>query len=119
MEILYYLNIKINRPKDKFSNIEIMDSEILFSGLFDFIWFYYEKYKKEVESLEKNKYTNKRLNYINMIKDYIKNKKTIKTEELSKYFNMSNRNIERYMTDINNIYKNIGYDYSNNEWYIL
>ena len=32
---------------------------------------------------------------------------------------MNERTIQRYMRDINDIYHSVGYDYSNNEWYII
>ena len=56
---------------------------------------------------------------INKMTEYFKNKYTMKTKEIAQYLNMSERNIERYMHDYNKIYKNIGYDYVNNEWYII
>ena len=53
------------------------------------------------------------------IKQFLKKKKTIKTSDLARRFNVSIRSAERYLIDYNKLYRNIGYDYSKNEWYII
>lgn len=56
---------------------------------------------------------------LNRIREFLKDKKTIKTSELETEFHMSKRQVERVMNELNEIDNNIGYDYTNNEWYII
>ena len=52
-----------------------------------------------------------------MLHEYIKQQKTRKTKDIVNDLNINERSVERYMHDLNLIYHNIGYDYTNNEWY--
>lgn len=103
---------------EKYSHIELITSDT-FLNLYDFLYDEYEEYKEMKKNPLKIKYTNKRLQNINMVKNYLKGKKEITTKEISKSLNMSCRNVERYMNDLNNLYYNIGYDYQKNTWYII
>ena len=103
---------------EKYSHIELITSDT-FLNLYDFLYDEYEEYKEMKKNPLKIKYTNKRLQNINMVKNYLKGKKEITTKEISKSLNMSCRNVERYMNDLNNFYYNIGYDYQKNTWYII
>ena len=103
---------------EKYSHIELITSDT-FLNLYDFLYDEYEEYKEMKKNPLKIKYTNKRLQNINMIKNYLKGKKEITTKEISESLNMSYRNVERYMNDLNNFYYNIGYDYQKNTWYII
>ena len=82
-------------------------------------WDQYELYKENIKNENKTKYTKPRINNIEKIYKYIKNYKTIKTSQIAKELKISERMVQRYMKYINEIYNNIGYDYSNNEWYII
>lgn len=53
------------------------------------------------------------------IYQYLKNKRIVATPELASYFHLSFRQVERFMNDLNAIYRNIGYDYQDNVWYII
>ena len=103
---------------EKYSHIELITSDT-FLNLYDFLYDEYEEFKEMKKNPLKIKYTNKRLQNINMVKNYLKGKKEITTKEISKSLNMSCRNVERYMNDLNNFYYNIGYDYQKNTWYII
>ena len=72
-----------------------------------------------LEKRKEKKYTKKRLDNINKIYEYLGSYKTIKTNKIVGDLKINPRMIERYMHDINNLYHNIGYDYSKNEWYII
>lgn len=78
-----------------------------------------DTYCNYILNTKKIKFSKKKLLLLNEINDYLKNKKTIKTNELVNVFHINPRKVERYMNDINKIYKNIGYDYLKNEWYII
>ena len=102
----------------KWSNIELINRDIFLIDSLS-IWEHYEQYKSKQEQKTKKQYTNKRLTNINNLYNYLKVYKTIKTAKIAKDLNLNARQVQRYMQDINDIYHNIGYDYSNNEWYII
>lgn len=104
--------------KDKFSRIELYD-DYIYSDICLNVWEDYDKYKHELVYKNLKTFTKKRLENINKISKYLKDFDNIKTSKMSADLNMNVRTIERYMTDINEIYHNIGYDYSKNEWYII
>ncbi len=116
MVVIYnesYFNLK---SFSKWTNIYTIGRDI-FDGIFFDTWHEYKdnlKIKKNSNSFSRSKSIK-----IKILKDYVKNYKTRKTSDISKDLNISERTIERYMNDLNNMYHNIGYDYSLNEWYFF
>ena len=51
------------------------------------------------------------------LKKYLKGKETFTTKELKTVFLQSERQIERDLEDLNNLYQNIGYDFKKKEWF--
>ena len=78
-----------------------------------------EIYYEYILNNKKLNFSKKKLLLFDKINEYLKTKTTVKTSELREKFHMSERNIERYMNDYNKIYKNIGYDFIKNEWYVI
>ncbi len=81
----------------------------------------WDRYKYQMEH-ENNKiihFNKDKENQLNNLYNYLKKYKTIRTEKIVNDLDIDNRTIQRYMYDLNNIYHNIGYDYSNNEWYFI
>jgi len=115
---VWLYNKKNKEDKDKYSNIELVNN-FIFDDLSLNIWDEYELYKDYKKHVTKKKYTNKRMENINKLYNYLINYKEIKTTKICSDLGMSSRMVQRYMQDINNIYHNIGYDYSKNEWYII
>ena len=114
-----WLYSKKNKPcRVGYCNIELVD-DFIFDDLTLNIWDDYERYKERIENKIERKYTSKKLDKLNKLYNFLKDYKIIKTAELSYLLNMNPRTVQRYMRDISNIYHNIGYDYSNNEWYII
>lgn len=103
---------------DKFSGIEKVNRDIFLDVSYSLTeeW---EEYKNNQEHKKTIKYNKNKHQKLNELYDYLKNFKTIKTNQISNDLNIPIRNIQRYMIDLNNIYHNIGYDYSLNEWYII
>ena len=91
-----------------FVSDEYFDDDSLMELYYEYLLNHYER-----------KFSDKKLNFLKQMHAFLKNKKTIKTSELVKRFHVPARKIERYMNDYNEIYDHIGYDYGNNEWYIL
>ncbi len=91
-----------------FIDTEYLDDDTLIDTYYDYIL-----------GRKKRKFTKNKIELLDNIHLYFKDKKNIKTSELAKDFNLNVRKIERLMNDYNEIYKNIGYDYSKNEWYII
>ena len=116
---VWLYNEKYNDTYNKWSNIRMVNRDIfLFDSLY--FWDQYDEYKYLVEHETVNKkYTDKRLNNIANLHNYLKKYSTIKTSKISHDLKINSRMIQRYMKDINDIYNNIGYDYSNNEWYVV
>lgn len=77
------------------------------------------KYLKEHENHKIIYFNKDKENGLNILYKYLKNYKTIRTNKIVNDLGIDNRTIQRYMIDLNNIYHNIGYDYSNNEWYFI
>ncbi|MGC8141127.1 hypothetical protein ACP3W2_27260, partial [Salmonella enterica] len=73
-------------------------------------WDYYKE-EKENELKEEIKYNKDKKEKLNILFQYTKKYKVRKTSDIAKDLNMSERSIERYMKDLNNLYHNIGYDY--------
>lgn len=116
--MIYDTEYKESIAPEKYSHIELIDSDT-FLNLYDFLIDEYEEYKEKKKYPIAVKYTPKRLKNINTLKAYLKGKKEVTTEKISESLNMSYRNVERYMNDLNNINHNIGYDYQKNTWYII
>ena len=69
--------------------------------------------------LDSKKYNITKQNQLESLYNYLKDYKIVKTSKIASDLNLNERTIQRYMEDINNIYHNVGYDYSNNEWYFV
>ncbi len=115
--ILIY-NQKYNWNYDKWSRFEKINRGIFddYSYQFGEEW---DKYKLDKENEISKKYNITKQNKLECLYNYLKDYETIKTSKIAKDLNLSERTIQRYMEDINNIYHNVGYDYSNNEWYFI
>lgn len=80
----------------------------------------WDEYKLKMEQgNEPIKFNCDKKEKLNELINYLKDYKTIKTEKIVSDLNMNIRSIQRYMSDLNEIYNSIGYDYSNNEWYFI
>ena len=79
----------------------------------------WDKYKVDKENETRKRYSITKQKQLDSLYNYLKEYKTIKTSKIASDLNLSERTIQRHMKDINNIYHNIGYDYSNNEWYFI
>ena len=119
-ELIYVYNEKYEwKHPNKWSKIEkvgraiFMDISLSLSDQWDEY-----KVKKENEKPKKS-FNSDKLLKINELYSYLKNYKVIKTKKISKDLKLNPRSIERYMSDINSIYHNIGYDYSKKEWYLI
>ena len=102
----------------KWSNIRLVNRDIFLIDILNF-WDEYDIYKEKLKFSVKLNYTKKRVNNIEKIYNYLKDYQTIKTNKIVKDLKINERMVQRYMHNINQIYHNIGYDYSNNEWYII
>lgn len=115
--ILIY-NGKYTWTYDKWSRFEKVDR-----GIFDDYSYQlgeeWDKYKVDKENEISKKYNITKQNQLDSLYNYLKEYKTIKTSKIASDLNLNERTIQRYMEDINNIYHNVGYDYSNNEWYFI
>ena len=109
---------KYKESFNSWTNIRFKNRDLFLYGDLNY-WDDYENYKYLMEHPKEKRLSKKRLEKIKILYDYIKNYKTLKTSVIAKDLNMSDRMIERYMHDINDIYHNVGYDYSNNEWYFI
>ncbi len=116
---VWLYNEKYKTYIDKYSNIELVYNYI-FNGICLWLWDEWELYKEKLEHENtSSSYTKKRLENIEKLHTYLRNYKTIKTNKICEDLRINARMVQRYMKDINDIYHNIGYDYSNNEWYIV
>ena len=119
-EVIFIFNESYEWEKpNKWSRIEKVDRGIFMDIGYNLSeeWDDY-KLRKEKEILRKEFNFDKLLR-VNVLYSYLKGYRVIKTEKISKDLNLSARTIERYMHDINSIYHNVGYDYSNKEWYLI
>ncbi len=78
-----------------------------------------EIYYKYLLNSKKLKFSKHKIEYLEKMHLYFKNKTIVTTNELAKKFSLTYRSVERYMNDYNKIYKNIGYDFKENAWYII
>lgn len=114
---VYLYNEHYKESYNKWSNIQLVNRDLfLYDSLY--YWDLYDEYKNNV-LLEDKKYTKKRLENITKLYNYLKDYKVIKTSKIKEDLNINDRMIQRYMKDINDLYNNIGYDYYNNQWYII
>ncbi len=103
---------KIRQSHIKYTNIYFIN-EILDD--YDITELYYDY----ILDTEKINFTSSKIKILSSINKFLKGKKAIKSSVLANKFNVSIRQVERYMIDCNKIYRNIGYDFSKNEWYII
>lgn len=118
-EVIYVYNENYEEKYYKYSRINTINREIFNDWGYQFScdW---DEYKERVETTKENiKYNKDKQEKLNILYNFIKDKKEITTKEIKEKLNISDRSIQRYMTDINNIYKSVGYDYSNNIWYFI
>lgn len=115
--ILIY-NGKYTWTYDKWSRFEKVNR-----GIFDDYSYQlgeeWDKYKLDKENEISKKYNITKQNQLESLYNYLKDYKIVKTSKIASDLNLNERTIQRYMQDINNIYHNVGYDYSNNEWYFV
>lgn len=117
-ELIYIYNEKYKERYYKYSRFKIWNREIFCNLSYEFAcdW---DDYKKIKENSIKTKYNKNKEIKLNMLYNFIKDKKEITTKEIKNILGISERNIQRYMEDINKIYKSVGYDYSRNIWYFI
>ena len=115
--VLVY-NEKYNWTYDKWSRFEKVNREIFndYSYQFGEEW---DRYKSDKQNEVNKKYNSIKRYRIEKLYNYLKDFKIIKTSKIVKDIDLNERTVQRYMEDINNIYHNVGYDYSNNEWYFI
>lgn len=118
-ELIWLYNKKYNYVYDKWSRIEKVNEDIFNDGYNVGIEWDEYKYKKEHTKDKIVKYNTDKKEKLNILYNYLKDYKSRKTSEISSDLNIDERTIQRYMSDLNNIYHNIGYDYTNNEWYFI
>lgn len=118
--LLYNENYEKQYSVDSWNRIEKIGRELF---VLDVLYFYDEweeyKNKKEHVNIKAIEYNKDKESKLNILYNYLKKYNTRKTSEISKNLNISERTIQRYMHDLNEIYHNIGYDYSLNEWYFV
>lgn len=108
---------KKERKRYKYANIVyITRQEAEHIDFDESVMEFYIEYLLQPKSRKLNEKSRKRLD---TIYQYLKRKKVVSTPELASYFHLSFRQVERFMNDLNTIYKNIGYDYQENVWYII
>ena len=100
---------------DKFSHIALMNSDIYWFGLSEFVE---ELYIDFVKNYKPKKYQKERSKLLEEIYKYMHKKKHVKSKVIADNFNVSLRSVQRYMLDLNDIYRTIGYDYKKNEYYV-
>lgn len=115
--VLVY-NEKYNWTYDKWSRFEKVNREIFndYSYQFGEEW---DRYKSDKQNEVNKKYNSIKRYRIEKLYNYLKDFKIIKTSKIVKDIDLNKRTVQRYMEDINNIYHNVGYDHSNNEWYFI
>lgn len=101
-----------------FSNIYVESADKYF-GAERGINLLVDKLYKEYISKKDTKYSRIRMNNINRLKMYIKNKEFITTKEIMNDLGVNEKWIQRYMKDMNIIYKNIGYNKKKRVWYVV
>ena len=105
-----------NTGFDKFSHISLMNSDIYWFGLSEFVE---ELYIDYVKNYQVKKYQQNRLVLLDDIHNYLKKGIFVKSKDIAQEFGISLRKVQRYMLDINAIYRDIGYDYKGKEYYVV
>ena len=116
--LLFNKNYNSDYKIDSWTRIERIGKELF---LIDVLNYYddWEEYKKDKEKGTIKVFNNNKKYELNRLYSYIKDYKCRKTSEIVNDLNINERTIQRYMHDLNNMYQNIGYDYSLNEWYFI
>lgn len=114
---IYYYNENFKPPYEhnKFNNMYKIDEQWLYGSWIEDLTYEIDKYFAEHPKLKLHPKKEKLLDDIHF---FVKKRKEVSSKEISCEFNVSIRNVQRYMNDINLIYNDIGYDYSLNIWYI-
>lgn len=115
--VLVY-NSSYKYRRDKWSRIEKVNRTI-FQDISYSILEEWEEYKRTKETAKIQEISIVKLEKLNILYNYIKKYKTVKTNKIITDLSINARLVERYMNDLNLIYHNIGYDYSQNEWYFI
>ncbi len=112
---VFIYNENVRKSKfNKFSNISILNQEDYLD-----IDLLIDKYHEEdYEFFAPKKFQHDKLKKLNDIHGFVKEKKAFSSLDVASNFNMSLRNVERYLNDINYLYNDIGYDYVKNEYYV-
>lgn len=110
---LYDYDFKGSHKLGPFSNIKLIGEEYMNDLEINID----EDYKNYREVKPKVFHHTKRILLFD-IYDFIKNKKSFTSKEISDVFNISIRNVQRYLQDINYLTNSIGYDYTSNSYYI-
>ncbi len=113
--VFVYKNIK--ETYFKFSNIRTIDEYYLYND--SLMYQLDDLYEEYYDSFKAFNYTKKRMEQINLLFNYLKDKNKITSDVISVDLNISLRQVQRYMVDVNDVYNCIGYNYSLNEWYII
>lgn len=105
--------------KDHWSGIEKVNRDI-FMDISLSLSEEWEEYKTQIENGSKPlKFHLAKKKKLDDLYLYLKNFKAISTQQIVKDLKINARTVERYMSDLNTIYHNIGYDYNQNEWYLI
>lgn len=104
---------------DKYTNIDIVDLDIFAQVNMDCFEALYELYINYLKNITTNKkITSKKAQKLEKIAKRLK-KRDFNTQELSKYTNISVRDIQRYMHDMKYINVMVGYNKKTEKWYII
>lgn len=110
---LYEYDFKGAQKLGTFSNIRLIGEEYMN----DLELNIEEDYKNYKEPTPKAFHHAKRILLFD-IYDFIKNKKSFTSKEVSNAFNIPIRKVQRYLKDINYLTNSIGYDYITNSYYM-
>lgn len=112
---VFVLDYEVTRSRDdKFSNIVLLNE----NGYADIDLLIDSKMEEDYEFFVPKKFQHEKLKKLSTMHEILKEKKCFSSIEISREFNISIRNVERYMRDINYLYNDIGYDYVKNEYYV-
>ena len=116
--VIYNKSYKELHRHNNWTNISLIGTELFLEFTFLGMWDEYQEKKNKKIDNELLFNINKKKK-IDLLYKYIKKYKSRSTSEIAKDLNLNERSIQRYLKDLNNIYHNIGYDYSLNEWYFI
>lgn len=100
-----------------YSTLGIIDKETLFNPRYNYFDYVFETYRKYCIDYKTLKLSKPKMEKLSLIRIMLKENKGITTKSLSTKLGISERNIQRYMHDMNELYNEIGYDESKNMWY--